>query len=321
MKRLASLFLFLGILFGGFGPARADNGQIVYIVDTMGDPFWGYVALGIKDAVQQRGYSLAISDSKSSAQNQLQNAQDAVAKHVKGIVLSPTDSSTAPAVLDIAAAANIPVSFAGIGTVSGKYVTYVTSDDEQGAYGSGVELAKALKAHGWNDGTIGMIQISQARQNGRLRTAGFEKAMKEAGYQVVAKNEMHLYTADETFKFAQDMLTAHPEMRGMFVEAANASLGALRAIQASRRADQTLLVAFDGLPQFVDLIKQGDLVASAMQQPYLMGSKAAESVIDSIEGKPTQMTIALPVLIVTKGNMDEMLPVLKKTVFPAGSLQ
>ena len=321
MKRLASLFLAAAILAFGMAPAHADKGQIVYIVDTMGDPFWGYVALGIKDAVEQRGYSLTISDSKSSAQNQLQNAQDAVAKHVSGIVLSPTDSSTAPAVLDIAASANIPVSFAGIGTVSGSYVTYVTSDDEQGAYGAGQELAKALKAHGWNDGTIGMIQISQARQNGRLRTGGFEKAMNEAGYKVVAKNEMRLYTADETFKFAQDMLTAHPEMRGIFVEAANASLGALRAIQASRRSNDTLLVAFDGLPQFVDLIKQGDLVASAMQQPDLMGFKAAEATIDKIEGKPTQQTIALPVLIVTKDDMDQMLPVLQKTVFPAGSVK
>lgn len=321
MKRLAGLFLTLGFLIAGLGSAYAEKGQIVYIVDTMGDPFWGYVALGIKDAVQQRGYDLAISDSKSSAQNQLQNAQDAVAKHVAGIVLSPTNSSTAPAVLDIAASAKIPVSFAGIGTVSGKYVTYVTSDDEQGAHGAGAELVKALKARGWKEGDVGMIQISQARQNGRLRTAGFEKAMQEGGYKVVAKNEMRLYTADETFKFAQDMLTAHPEMRGIFVEAANASLGALRAIQASRRADQTLLVAFDGLPQFVDLIKQGDLVASAMQQPYLMGFKAAELVIDSLEGKPTQQTIALPVLIVTKANMDQMLPVLEKTVFPKGSIK
>jgi ABC-type sugar transport system substrate-binding protein len=321
MKRLKSLFALLGFLVAGLGSAHADKGQIVYIVDTMGDPFWGYVALGIKDAVTERGYSLAISDSKTSAQNQLQNAQDAVAKHVAGIVLSPTDSSTAPAVLDLAAAAKIPVSFAGIGTESGEYVTYVTSDDEQGAYGAGQELAKALKAHGWNDGTVGMIQISQARQNGRQRSAGFEKAMKEGGYEVAAKNEMRLYTADETFKFAQDMLTANPEMRGIFVEAANASLGALRAIQASRRADQTLLVAFDGLPQFVDLIKNGDLVAAAMQQPYLMGHEAAESVIDSIEGKETKKTIALPVLAVTKDNMDEMLPVLEKTVFPKGSIK
>ena len=91
MKRLAGLFLALGFLIAGLGSAYADKGQIVYIVDTMGDPFWGYVALGIKDAVQQRGYDLAISDSKSSAQNQLQNAQDAVAKHGAGIVLSPTE--------------------------------------------------------------------------------------------------------------------------------------------------------------------------------------------------------------------------------------
>ncbi len=54
-----------------------------------------------------------------------------------------------------------------------------------------------------------------------------------------------------------------------------------------------------------------------MQQPYLMGSTAADAVMDSIEGKPTKPIIALPVLIVTKSNMDEMLPTLRKTVFPS----
>ena len=141
--------------------------------------------------------------------------------------------------------------------------------------------------------------------------------MDASGHKVVARNEMRLYTADETYKFTQDMLTSNPELRGIFVEAANASLGALRAIHAGRRSDQTLLVAFDGLPPFIDLIKNGQLVAAAMQQPYLMGAKAADAVMDSIEGKPTQRVIALPVLIVTKDNLDQMLPTLRKTVFPS----
>ncbi len=36
---------------------------------------------------------------------------------------------------------------------------------------------------------------------------------KEAGLQ-----QMQSYTADETFKFTQDMLTANPDMRGLFIQ-------------------------------------------------------------------------------------------------------
>ncbi len=127
------------------------------------------------------------------------------------------------------------MSFAGIGTTSGDYTTFVTSDDEAGAYSVGQEMAKALKAKGWNNAEIGLIQISQARQNGVKRTNGFVKAVTDAGHKIVARNEMQLYTADETYRFVQDMLTAHPNLRGIFVQTDTPTLGAVRAVAALRR--------------------------------------------------------------------------------------
>ena len=44
---------------------------------------------------------------------------------------------------------------------------------------------------------------------------------------------MQAYTADETFKYLQDMLTANPNMKGMFIQTDTPTLGALRAIKAS----------------------------------------------------------------------------------------
>jgi ribose transport system substrate-binding protein len=295
--------------------AFAANGKIVYVTDGLDLPFWRYVAVGVSDVAKTSGFSYAALDSHHDAQTQMQNTQDALAKDTTGIVLSPTDSSSAPNVLTLAAKSNVPVAFAGIGTISGTYASLVTSEDDRGAYGVGAELAKTLAAHNWRRAEVGIVQISQARVNGKKRTAGFEKAMTETGNTIVARNEMRTYTVDETYHFVQDMLTAHPDMHAVFIETDQPALGALRAISAMHRTNDVLVAAFDGIPDFIPMLKNGTIVVSGMQQPYLMGKYAAEQVVNSIQKKPVEREIVLPILVVTKDNIDSLLPTIKQTVF------
>jgi ribose transport system substrate-binding protein len=126
---------------------------------------------------------------------------------------------------------------------------------------------------------------------------------------------MQSYTADETFKFTQDMLTANPDMRGLFIQTDQPAIGALRAIKAARRDGQILVAAFDGIPEFVDLLKSGQIVASGMQQPYLMGQKSGEAMMSHIAGESVEKEISVPILTVTSENIDKELPVVKQTVF------
>ena len=100
-------------------------------------PFWRYLSKGIESEAKKAGYSYTALDSHNSAETQLKNAQDAIARGVAGIAISPTDSSTAPSVLALAARAKIPVVVADIGTNSGDYVSFIISDNYQGAFGVG----------------------------------------------------------------------------------------------------------------------------------------------------------------------------------------
>src|SRR5580704_4214014 len=144
---------------------------------------------------------------------------------------------------------------------------------------------RARKDKGWTDGSVGLVTISQARKNGQARTAGFRDAMKTAGLTKEAGlQQMQSYTADETFKFTQDMLTANPNMKAMFIQTDQPTLGALRAIKAGHRDGTLLVAAFDGIPDFVDLLKKGEIVASGMQQPYLMGVKSGEALLTALKG-------------------------------------
>jgi ABC-type sugar transport system substrate-binding protein len=296
--------------------ARAQTGkQLAYLAPKVDLSFWRYVMKGISDVAKASGATVTEFDSQNSAQKQLQNTQDLIARGMDGILLSPVDSSTAPAVLAMAARAHVPVVIADIGTTEGDYVSFVTSQNEQGAYETGVATAQALKAKGWTKSPFGMVTISLARKNGQLRTNGFRKAMAEIGMTEVGLQQMQSYTADETFRFVQDMVTAHPDLRALFVESDIQSIGALRALQAMHREHDVLLAAFDGVPEFVGLLEQGAFAAAGMQQPYLLGVTAAHAMFDHLAGKTPEKDIQIPVLIVTPETIKQKLPELIQNVF------
>lgn len=293
----------------------AQAKDIVYLTPGLDLPFWRYLSEGVANVAKQEGYGFQAFDSHNDAQTQLKNAQDAIARGVAGIVISPTDSSTAPSVLALAQKANIPVVIADIGTNEGEYVSFIISDNEEGAYGVGKALVAAMKEKNMADGTVGLVTISLTRNNGKLRTAGFRQALQEGGIKESALEQMQNYTANETFKYTQDMLTANPNMKGMFIETDQPTMGALRALRAARREGSVLVAGFDGIPEFVELLKKGGIVASGMQQPYLMGVRSAEALFKHLKGEQVEKRILVPILIVTSKNIDEMLPTIKETVF------
>ena len=76
-----------------------------------------------------------------------------------------------------------------------------------------------------------------------------------------------------------------------------------------------MVAAFDGIPEFVPLLQSGELVVSGMQQPYLMGVRSAEAMVEHLNGGTPEKEITVPILIVTADNIDEQLETIKETVF------
>jgi len=317
LAAFAAAALALAAAIGAAAPAAAQSKEIVYLTPGLDLPFWRYLSKGVEATAKEKGYAFQALDSHNSAQTQLQNAQDAIARGVSGIVISPTDSSTAPSVLQLAKGAGIPVVIADIGTNEGEYVSFIISDNYEGAHGVGEALAAALKAKGWESGSVGLITISQARKNGQARTKGFRDGLVAGGVKTeeAGLQQMQSYTADETFKFTQDMLTANPNMRGMFIQTDQPTIGALRSIRAARRQGEVLVAAFDGIPDFIDLLKSGEIVASGMQQPYLMGVKSAEAMFEHLGGGAPEKEILVPIIVVTSENIEKLLPEIKESVF------
>jgi simple sugar transport system substrate-binding protein/ribose transport system substrate-binding protein len=332
-----------GLLRGVFGPGRAATGSmpagllagllifalgwapaalaaagkdIVYLSAKQDLPFWTALGKGVQAVAQAKGYGYRTLDSRLSGPVQLQNAKDAIAQGVAGIVISPTDSQTAPEVLEVARKAGVPVVVADVGTNGGLYVSYVKSDNYRGAYDVGVALALALKERGWQAEPFALVTISLARKNGQDRTNGFRDAMRDAGIvHEAGLRQMQNYSAEETAAFVKELLAATPGLRSVFIETDQPTLGALQALKGTRHQGELLLACFDAMPEVEALLKAGPLVAVGMQQPYLMGEKAAEALLERLAGRTPAKQILVPILVASGKNIAQLMPVANKTVF------
>lgn len=307
-------FISLLFIINFLNASSLDKQKLIYMSPDMSAPFWKIMSEGIKEQAEKLNYDFEIYDAKTEIKLELENIIKAIKNKTTGIIISPTNSSTCVTILKLAKEANIPVVISDIGTDSGEFISFISSNNEQGAYDIGNILAKKMKELQWQDKTVGIIAISQKRLNGQERTKGFIKALSENNIKGADLKQQISWSEEETYMNTKDMINKHKNLGAIWLQTSNSYNAALKAIEDSGKKDKILLITFDAEPIFLDLIPQGIILGSAMQQPYLMGQKAVESMNDYLKGKEVKKNIQLEVLPVSTNNIKENLPIIKKNV-------
>lgn len=308
-----SLFvLVLLMLFAA--QTQAEEARLAYLVSDLRIPFWDIMKRGIISRSSELGYSVKVYSADNSAKTELENIFKVISEGVDGIVLSPTNSSAAVTLLKFAASADIPVVIADIGSDGGDYVSYISADNRQGAYQLGKVLVKALQQRHWQDGTVGIVAIPQKRANGKARTTGFVEALEEAGIKTADIRQQVNFSYQETYNFSRELILAHPDLRALWLQGSDRYQGALDAIKDVGKEDQIMLICFDAEPEFLELIPQGKLVGAGMQQPFLMGEEAVNSMHAHLQGLTTSHVKQIRVLAISKHNIQKNLPLIRRNV-------
>lgn len=279
-----------------------DGTVIAYLTPSLDVPFWNYVKHGVEDQAAEvmPGATVTVYDSKDNANTQLSNAQDAITKQVDGIVISPTDSASCVAVLSAAEEAGIPVVICDIGTDDGTYLSFISTDNEGGAEELGEYVASKL-----NDGDkVAQITLNQARINGVLRKEGFEKGIGDKLVQVDFR-QMEKVNRNEGVSYTQDLITSYPDLKAIFCHSEDPSIGAVTALKEIGNTD-CLIAGFDCSPEVVDAIKSGEMVATAAQQPVLMGRTSVDCLKTYFDGGTPDEEVTLGTMLVTVDNINEI---------------
>ena len=251
-----------------------DGKVIAYLTPSLDIPFWNYVKHGVEDQVAKEmpGAEVTVYDSKDNANTQLSNAQDAITKNVDGIVISPTDSASCVAVLTAAEEAE----------ELGEYVASKLNEGDE----------------------VAQITLNQARINGVLRKEGFEKGIGDKLTQVDFR-QMEKVNRNEGVSYTQDLITSYPDLKAIFCHSEDPSMGAVTALKEIGNTD-CLIAGFDCSPEVVDAIKSGDIVATAAQQPVLMGRTSVDCLKTYFDGDTPDKEVTLGTMLVTVDNIEEI---------------
>ncbi|MEN8304260.1 MAG: substrate-binding domain-containing protein, partial [Campylobacterota bacterium] len=165
------------------------------------------------------------------------------------------------------------------------------------------------------NGSVGIVAIPQKRKNGQLRTQGFLKALKENNYKAGGLLEQIDFSCDETYRLTEELLSKNKSIKAIWLQGSDRYKAALRAINDLELKKDVSLITFDAEPEFLELIPKGVLIASGMQQPFLMGTKAIESLDKHLKGKKVQKIKQLDVLTVSTDNIKNNITNIQRNVF------
>jgi len=294
--------------------AESSLKRLAYIVSDTQIPFWSVMGKGIQSKAESLGYKLDIYSANNNAKRELELVIKSIKEKVSGMIISPTTSSAASTILKFSKKSGIPVVISDIGADSGDYVSYISSDNADGAYKIGRILAKEMALQGWEAGSVGIIAIPQKRANGQARTAGFMRAMNEEGVKTAGIFQQINFSYQETYDFSSKLIRQTPNLRAIWLQGSDRYQAALDAISDAEREGEVLLVCFDAEPVFLELIPQGVLLGAAMQQPYLMGQKAVIEMDKYLNDKVFIKNVKLPVLAISGQNIREQLNLIQKNV-------
>jgi ribose transport system substrate-binding protein len=112
----------------------------------------------------------------------------------------------------------------------------------------------------------------------------------------------------------ENILTANPDLNGIFAANEPGAIGVSRAVKARGLAGKIKIVAFDASPLEIEMLRNGTIQGLIVQNPYNMGYTAVKACIDVLHGKKIAKRIDTGVEVVTMNNYYQ--PFIQKILFP-----
>jgi ribose transport system substrate-binding protein len=101
-----------------------------------------------------------------------------------------------------------------------------------------------------------------------------------------------------------DLLTANPNLRGVFASNRIMAQGAGQAIVENNAQDKVKLIGFDNDDKLVKLLNQGVIYALIVQDSYRMGYDGIKTALAASKGEMVPEFVDTGVYIITKADMN-----------------
>lgn len=307
---LSLLFGAVLTLFGTCTSAHAAE-KYIFILPSLGNPYWQTVKQGIEDGGKEAGIKLTVLSviSDQAKEEHLNLCQSAISQKPSIIVLCTT--TTAVALQCLREAQNHGIKVAVLDAI--------ISVEE--AKKSGINLSFSV---GTNNVLVGEAAAKFVAGNCKLaapkililegmvgninsanRVFGFKQELaKDLPKAIIVNSVSAEWDRLRALTITADTLTRTPDLNVVFAANDMMALGAVEAIRAAGKTKQIQVVGVDGVPDARKAILAGRMTASVAQLPYLIGKRSVELAKETVQGHCSGKTEKTPLLTLTKSVLE-----------------
>jgi len=281
MKRAAWAIGLLGILLAQ-GCNRDHKRIIAVIPKGNADIFWQSVHAGAVKAAREKNAEVLWNGPPSETDYavQLQIVDAMINRRVDAIALAPIDRQSMVSVVNRAADQHVPVVIFDSGIDTDRFVSQVATDNYKAGQIAGERMGKILSGKG----KIVIVAVKPGAASTEAREKGFEDVIhqKFPGIQILDKR-YGMAVVSTSLTVAENMLTAHPDLDGIFSSNESTTIGSAQALRSRPR--KVKLVGFDWSPALLDDLKSGLIDSLVIQNPFQMGYQAVMTAIAHLNGE------------------------------------
>ncbi len=295
----------------------ADQPTIPVIVKDTTSGYWQIVLAGARQAGKDLGVKVPElgAQSESDINGEITILENAVAEKPAAVVIAPTQFKALGQPVD-EAAKKVPIIGIDSAADSKAFTSFLTTDNVQGGRIAADGMAAAIQEkYGKAEGDVALITHLPGVGSLEARNKGFkeELAAKYPGLKLVA-DKVSDGNATTGLNIMTDLITAMPNLRGVFADNLIQCQGASQAVAENKKGDTIKLVCFDVDDKLIGYLKDGTIAALLLQDPYRMGYDGIKTALAASKGEKVEAFVDTGANLVTKANMDN--PKEHKLLYP-----
>jgi ABC-type sugar transport system substrate-binding protein len=283
--------------------------------ETLQTEYWVAGFEAIKADLRKRGFTMLEAVADQDANRQLEQVRTFISRKVDGIILVPKDAKTCLPMIKAANAANIPV------------VLFNRPADKSDAK----SVAVVADNYALTKETVDYM-VTEAKKNGRKHKAaillgdlgdinaigrrdGFDAAVKgnESTVEVVARIPTE-WNQEKAQAGVVNALQANPDISFIFTSSDFLLPSIVSALKSAGKYHKigapghVLLGGFDGDATAYQMLKDGYLDTTGVQDVYFEAAQCVQAIVDLRGGKTLPELIRDPGFVIHQANLKEKSP-------------
>jgi ribose transport system substrate-binding protein len=276
------------------------NYHFVLVPEELDNEYWKLVEKGAKDAAKKYGVLLEYAGPKqANIEDHVKTIEMSAASKVDGIMTQGLSDEQFTPLINRVVASGIPVVTVDTDAANSRRMAYIGTDN----YYAGYLAGKALIADTYGKVNVAIITGSFYANHMQQRVKGFEDAVKpEPRINIIAVEESEISRVKAAEK-ANQILQDHPEVTAFFGTSALDGIEIAHVVKKYHKQKQIYIIGFDTLPETLELIREGVINATVVQEPYQMGYGAVKMMIDLTQGKKVPPVVHTDTRILRKADL------------------